>query len=141
MTTKLLSQDFLDYATCRHCGRSTPIQKSNFSLEGEYRSWTKTEGLSEFFLCSGCKRIVGFPAQGLEPRSPSDGLWLVREDNPLLVYSISTECAGEDCEAPAVLYVTWNNDRGDEPDATTSKDWIANDFLCPQGHPFRFPWY
>jgi hypothetical protein len=140
MATTIGSQDFLDYAKCPHCPRSTPIQKSNFSLEGEYRSWTKTDGLSEFFLCSGCKQIVGIPVGGLTPRLPTDGLWPVPEDDPLLVYSVSTKCDGEDCEARGMLYVTWNRDRGDEPDAKTSKDWIANDFRCPQGHLFRFPW-
>lgn len=140
MATRLRSQDSLDYAKCPYCEHSTPIQQSNLSLSGEYRRWTGTDGVPEFFLCSGCKRIVGFPAEGLTPRLASDGLWPTREDARPRVYQLPIECGEKGCVVRGVLHIAWSLDRGDEPDAKTSKDWIANDFRCPQGHPFSFPW-
>src|ERR1700677_335426 len=140
MATKLSSQDFLDYAKCPYCEHSTPIRQSNFSLSGEYQKWTETDGVPEFFLCNECKRIVGFPAEGLMPRSSSDGLWPTREDAPLQLFELPIGCGAEGCTTRATLYVVWNRTIDDGPNAKTSKKWILADFVCPRGHRFQLPW-
>jgi hypothetical protein len=79
-----------------------------FSLEVAYQRWKETDGVPEFFLCTGCNRIVCFPVEGLTPRSSSDGLWPLREDARLRVYEQSIECDEADCSTRATTHTTWN---------------------------------
>lgn len=142
MPTVLNLRDSLDYAVCPCCKCSTPIRQSKFSLVGEYQKWTRMDGASEFFVCRQCNLIGEIPARGLEPRSAiyESRLSPDPEEVPLLLCEIPTQCAGEVCKAPATLYVAWNSDRNDEPDAKSARQWILTDFVCPNGHPFQLPW-
>ena len=140
MTTDLHSADSRDYALCPHCGLPTPIRRSMFSSAGTYQSWTKTDGLPEFFLCRQCNRIVGFPAQGVAPLPSIDALLHRPGDDPLLLSEKPIECAGEGCNTRATLYIAWNRETDREPGAKTSKDWILDEFVCPRGHRLPLPW-
>lgn len=130
----------VDYAICPYCGLPTPIRQSSFSSTGEYQSWTKTDGMPEFFLCRQCKRIVGFPAQGLVPLPPISELLRRLESGSLRLFESPIQCAVKGCNTHATLYVAWNNETDDEPNAKTAKNWILSDFVCPRGHRLPLPW-
>jgi len=129
---------YLDFAKCSRCGQAAPIRPSMFSSNEEHRKWTKTDGVSEFFLCTVCNRVVEIPAEGLEPHPSIDGLWPDHEDAPLRVFEVPIECDALGCEAQALVFVTRNHETTDEALKQESRQWILADLKCPLGH--RFPW-
>lgn len=133
-------ENSIDYASCPRCGLSTPIRRSMFSSTGTYQSWTKTDGLPEFFLCRRCNRIVCFPALGLEPRQPIGALSHRHGNDSLRLFESPIECAAEGCNTHATLYIAWDSLSDDEPNANTARKWALTDFVCLKGHRFPLPW-
>ena len=132
--------DFLDYAQCPRCECSTPIQRSRFSPKGEYQKWTKTDGVSEFFVCRQCNSIVAIPAQGLKPLEAiyESEVFRALQGTELVLYEQPTECDDEACRSPATLYIAWNSVGSGELNAEAARKWDSTDFVCPAGHRFRF---
>ncbi len=105
---------------------------------GEYRKWTRTDGVTEFFLCSICKRVAAISEEGLVPRPSMYGLWPDHEDAPLRVFEVPIECDALRCKAQATVFVARSRETTDEALKQESKKWILADLKCPDGH--QFPW-
>lgn len=129
----------LDYAECPRCGHSTPIQPSTFSSVGEHRKWTKTDTVTEFFLCSVCNRAAAIPEQGLKPLPSSEGLFPYHEDAPIRVFEVPIECDELNCKAQATLFVVRSRETSDAAVREESEKWILDDMRCPAGHRLSWP--
>lgn len=128
----------IHYAICPHDRRPNPIQLAKPSPEGGFQQWTKTDGVSEFVLCTQCNRVVEIQEDAIETREASYGLYPNPEEAPLRVFEIPIECDELDCAAQAIVLVPWTTNTSGEELRQKSKSWILSDLRCPDGH--RFPW-
>ena len=131
-----MKTNYLDFAECSRCGHAIPIRPSVLSSNGEPRKWTKTDGVSEFFLCTVCNRVVEIPPDGLISYPSIDGLWPDSEDAPLRVFEVPIECDVLGCEAQATVFVTRNCETTNEALRQESSQWILADLRCLSGHVF-----
>ncbi len=124
----------VDTVRCKYCNGITSMRQSEFTPNGEYKKWTKLSGISAFFLCYGCTRVVEVPSQELAPSQviADDGVTIEFHELPI-------QCTTEGCGAQATLYLSSHPTQLHGVSDTTSNNWRREDFHCPNGHPFPSP--